>query len=1031
MNITNKTIENIANATSDTPGNNTPGNNTTDVDPIANLEVVKLVSNSTVKKGDIITWTIIVTNNGPDTSVNTRVLDKLPSDLIYNGHKADVGLYDPESGIWVIGDLANGESKSLEIYTIVNVTNKTIINVANVTGDTPGNRTNGTNNTTSQPRADLVVVKLVSNKNPKFGEVITWTVIVTNKGPDVAVNVRVTDKLPAGLIFMESDGNYDDSTGLWIVGDLANGESKSLVITTRVNITNKTIENIANATSDTPGNDTPGNNTTDVGPMADLEVVKLVSNSTVNKGDIVTWTIIVTNNGPDVAADVKVTDKLPNGLIYNGHTADTGLYDPSVGTWIIGNMNKGDSYKLVIKSIVDIDIGNITNIAVVNSSTPDNNTDNNKGNNTTYVNGTFDLEIVKLVSNKNVHKGEIINWTITVTNRGNSVAENVKVTDKLPEGLVFVGSNGNYDPQSGEWIVGDLAGGQSASLVITTLVNITNRTITNVANVTSDSPESNKTNNVANNTTDVSPEADLEIIKLVSNATVHKGDIVTWTIVVTNNGPDVAENVYVNDILPKVLVYKAHTTIKGIFDPNQMLWFITRMASGETQTLTIDTLVNTTNTNITNIVNVTSDTPDSNQTNNVANNTTDVPPEADIGVVKEVNATECVKDQIVEWKITMTNHGPDDATDVIVKDNLPKTLIFISSDGNYNPETGIWTIDYLASGETRVLTIITKINTTGMVIVNNVTAESGVYDPDMSNNKASNNTTVVENTLADLEIVKKVSNSNPHKGDIITWTITVTNHGPDTAVNTYVVDKLPNGLIYLSDNSNGRYDPDSGVWTIGNLSNGASAVLNIRTLVNTNIEVVNVAVVTSETPDNNTANNRDDEVIYPKASSADLGITKVSNVAKVKVGDKIVWTITVTNYGPDAASNVRVRDVLSDDVEYISSRASKGSFDSLTGLWTIGDMEMGEEVVLIIECRALTEGTVINIAEVESDNPDPNPDNNVDMSVVSVVKKDSPDIPKETPEAPNAQTMPATGNPILMVLLALLSLVGVTLRRKI
>ena len=94
-------------------------------------------------------------------------------------------------------------------------------------------------------------------KSVKTGEVITWTITVTNKGPDAAVNTRVTDKLPAGLIFITSSGNYDPVTGLWIVGDLANGASASLVITTQVNITNATIVNVANVTSDTPGNDTP------------------------------------------------------------------------------------------------------------------------------------------------------------------------------------------------------------------------------------------------------------------------------------------------------------------------------------------------------------------------------------------------------------------------------------------------------------------------------------------------------------------------------------------------------------------------------------------------------------------------------------------------------------------------------------------------------------------------------------------------------------------------------------------------------
>ena len=1395
VNATNTTLLNdvavLSLTTSDPNPDNNQDNDTVEILPQADVVVEKLVSSKMSKKGDEITWTVTVTNNGPDTSVNTRVTDKLPAGLIYNGHDADKGTnYDPETGLWIVGDLANGESKTLEIKSIVNITNKTIINVANVTSDTPGNKTNGTNNTTSAPKADLVVVKEVSNKNPKFGEEITWTVTVTNNGPDAAVNVKVTDKLPEGLIFIASSGSYDNSTGVWTVGDLAKGESKSLVITTLVNITNKTIENVANATSDTPGNTTPGNNTTDVGSIADLQVIKLVSNSTAKKGDIVTWTIVVTNNGPDVAVNVKVTDKLPDGLIYNGHDADVGLYDPSQGIWTVGDMAKGDSYELVISTIVGINNGTIENVAVVSSSTPDNNTGNNKANNTTDVdenadleiiklvsnstakkgdivtwtitvtnkgpntsknvnvtdklpagliykahkadvglydpsqgvwiigdmakgeskslvistvvdinNGTIeniavvssstpdnntgnnkannttnvienaDLEIVKVVSNRNAIKGETVTWTITVTNNGPSEARNVKVTDKLPAGLIFTGSNGAYDKDSGIWTVGDLANGESKSLVITTVVNVTNATITNIANVTSDTPDSNKTNNEANNTTyvrpeadlsiiktvsnsnpkkgdiitwtivvtnngpdsavnvrivdevpagllvvvdgrisntrtvtveipelkagmnstfdfktlvditnatitnvavadstvydpnktnnednesiDVSAEADLSIVKLVSSPTSHKGDIVTWTVIVTNNGPDVAKNIYVNDILPNELVYKSHKADKGIFDSNKMIWFIASLENGESQTLTVDTLVNATNRNITNVVNVTSDTPDSNKTNNVANNTTDVPPEADIGVVKEVNATECVKDQIVEWTITMTNYGPDGADNVIVKDNLPDTLIFISADGNYNPNTGIWTVGHMASGETKVLTILTKINTEGIVIVNNATAQSGTYDPNIKNNNASNSTKVIEIKSADLQVTKVVSDAKPHKGDIITWTITVKNNGPDTAENVTVSDKLPKGLTFLS--ADGNYDADTGIWTVGKLANGESKTLLITTSVDvTNANITNVAVANSTTQDNNTDNNRDNDtaeispeadvkvvktvsnpkpyagdvitwtivvsnfgpdaaenvivedimpeglqlisakgskgkflneiwtvgdmkngeietltlttrvtkvgaienVVIAKTSTydpnetnnrdnevtnakekskyADLELTKVANVEKVKVGDLIVWTITVINHGPDKAVGVYVQDILdAGDVEFISADSDVGEFDEESGMWDIGDMEVGDIAILTITVRALAEGDVINYAEVVSETPDPNPENNYDYCTVNVIKdNDSPDPGVPENPRPSTPTMHATGNPVVMAVLALLAVVCAGLRRK-
>ena len=1027
VDISNGTIENIAVANSSTPDNNTgnnKGNNTTTVNDDADLEIVKVVSNKNPKYGETITWTITVTNNGPSDAKNVKVTDKLPAGLIFNGAN---GNYNKDTGEWIVGDLANGKSASLVITTIVNITNNTIRNVANVTSDTPdSNKTNNeANNTTNvDPKADLVVVKEVSKQTVKTGEVITWTVTVTNKGPDAAVNTRVTDKLPAGLIFITSDGDYDPITGIWTVGDLANGASAKLVITTLVNITNATIRNVANATSDTPGNSTPGNNTTNSDPKADLVVVKVVSNKNPKFGEIITWTVTVTNNGPDAAVNTRVTDKLPAGLIF---IDANGNYDADTGVWTVGDLANGASASLVIRTQVNITNATIRNVANVTSDTPGNNT---PGNNTTDVDPKADLVVVKVVSNKNPHKGEIITWTITVTNNGPDKAVNVRVTDKLPAGLIYIGSDGNYNKDTGVWIVGDLANGASASLVITTQVDITNATIRNVANVTSDTPGNNTP---GNNTTDVPPEADLEIIKLVSNKTTKKGEIVTWTIVVTNKGPDAASNIYVKDTLPAGVTYKAHTTSKGLFDSNSLTWFITGLNNGESATLTISTLVDVEDTTLVNNVNVTNDVYDPNKTNNKANNTTVVDKElpADLEVTKVVSNANPHKGDIISWTITVVNNGPGAAKDVKVTDKLPVGLIFISANGNYDADTGVWTVGDLANKAKASLIIITVVDITNANITNVAVANSTTPDPNPGNND-DNDTTEVD-PEADVKVIKTVSNPNPSKGDVITWTLVVSNLGPDKALNVIVEENLPEGLQLVSARgSKGSFEDN--IWTVGDLNNGEIATLTLTTKVLVSSgKIENIVVASSTTYDPNMTNNKDKETTTPKdkPGSADLEIIKVANKDKVKVGDKIIWTITVINHGPDKAVGVYVKDILkAGDAMLISGDTNTGLFDVNTGIWYIGNMEAGETVTLTVAFRALSAGEAVNYAEVNSSTPDPNPDNNKDSSTVVIVDPDVPnDVPDE-PSEPSTPTMHATGNPIVMVLLALLAIVGVTLRRK-
>ena len=68
------------------------------------------------------------------------------------------------------------------------------------------------------------------------GTTVVYTLTATNKGPDAATGVVVKDQLPAGLTYVSDDsaGAYATASGLWTIGDLANGESKVLKITATV-----------------------------------------------------------------------------------------------------------------------------------------------------------------------------------------------------------------------------------------------------------------------------------------------------------------------------------------------------------------------------------------------------------------------------------------------------------------------------------------------------------------------------------------------------------------------------------------------------------------------------------------------------------------------------------------------------------------------------------------------------------------------------------------------------------------------------
>ena len=277
----------------------------------------------------------------------------------------------------------------------------------------------------------------------------------------------------------------------------------------------------------------------------------------------------------------------------------------------------------------------------------------------------------------------------------------------------------------------------------------------------------------------------------------------------------------------------------------------------------------------------------------------------------------------------------------------------------------------------------------------------------------------------DLAVVKEVDKAAQYVGQNLVYTINAMNNGPSNATGVIVTDVLPAGLQFISANSSvGNYDPGTGIWTIGDLSIGQLVSLTINALVTvSNTSIENTAVVSGNEvdpiPENNTST-----VVTDIDPAADLNIVKLADKSVVNVGDLVTYIISVTNNGPDTASNVRVTDVLPAGFSYISSNASTGSYDPATGIWTIGDLVYGQVENLIMVVEAVQVGAFENTAVVESDTYDPNPDDNTSSVVVEVEEPVVPVDPVEPEVKADTVPMQDTGAPFALLVLALLAVLG-------
>lgn len=715
--------------------------------PKADLQLNKSSNLIDANYGDIVIWTLKITNNSPNVGTGIRLKDLIPDGLIILS--CDDENYDKKTGILNIDSLNIGESKIINIKTLVNKTG-TFINEASVSGneyDWDLKNNNDSAGINVNPSADLAVEILVNDTNPKFNSLVKWTLRVTNNGPDEATGVVVCDLLSKDLIYLSSTGNYDVKSGLWNIGTLEMGKSVSIDIVTLVNKTGK-ITNDANVSGreyDWNLSNNYDNKSIDVDVCADLAIEKLVNDTAPKFNSLVEWTLRVTNNGPDTATGVVVCDILPEGLISIDKSFN--------GTWNVGKLLNNQTKELTIICLVN-KTGKLVNIADIAGNEYDRNLTNNIVNKSIEVASSADLFVKKYVNNTAPDFGEIIKWSVVVSNNGPDIATNVRVNDLLDDGLIFVKSSstkGSYDAKSGIWTIDSLAPETDETLNIYCKVNKIGK-ILNFVSVNSTQYDWNESNNHDNESVDTVKIADLSVIKLINNSNPNYNDLIKWTIIVSNNGPNMATGVIVNDLLPKSVEYISSYLSKGFYNPVNGIWDVGNLNAGEKLQLNIVSKIVKTG-DITNVVNVKGNEKDSNLTNNHFEKSVHVKPAADLSIEKSVSKQEVNINDLIEYVIEIINNGPDSAENIKVSELLNpnlKVISFESTKGNFNNTNNVLTIDSLVDGEKVRLTINAAANVCGN-FENKVAVSSDTFDYDKSNNHDGASVFVSENTTEKIE----------------------------------------------------------------------------------------------------------------------------------------------------------------------------------------------------------------------------------------------------------------------------------------
>jgi uncharacterized repeat protein (TIGR01451 family) len=990
----------------------------TTINPLDVLQLEKQVDRTgaplppLITAGSTIPYQFTVTNAGTQPLENLTIQDDhiVPGSITCDRTTLTVA---PAIG-------SSAVCKGSYVVSAADVAAGSITNIATAHANPVGLPTDVTSNPTTQTVplvSSLTLQKSVVTPPPyAVGQQVTYSYLLTNTGGSALFNVAVSDN----RLQAPSKANCPANT-------LDVSATMTCVATSTVRAadvgSNGILVNTAVASSQTSIGQQVNSNQSNgqINVFTDVGVTKTVDNSSPVVASNVTFMITATNHGPSLAEDVVVTDLLPTDrLAFVSATPSVGTYNSATGRWSIGSLTVGQSVVLQIVATVQ------TNTAVTNSATRIGmrQTDINPANDTASVTlnpvTTVDLAVTKSVDVTDVPVGDMVRFTIRVTNNGPSPATGVALLDILPDPLVFDPANssgdGTYDPTTGIWTVGGLAVGATASHVIAVTTTALG-TYTNLVALQSSTPADNDaTNNSASATVIVrARRADLYITKGVFPETALVGDEVVYQITVGNKGPETVHGAFVSDTAPPGI------DLSSTIDPNIVVttgtltinpdgsirWDVGDLAVDEIAQATVyavllapGTKVNTSTIDAPNLIDT--NPADNSDTAQLVSD----PRPVDIAVTKTVVADSGAPidavplGDAVTFSVEVGNNGPNQATNVVLQDLIDPSLgimVATPSQGTYDSVTGLWSVGTLDADQTETL-VLTAATTEIGQHANTISLSSlDQADTDPSNNSASATVIVVHE--ADLAIDKTNAPSVAQPGDIVTFDITVGNLGPNDATEVSAHDPLPIGADIVGSvvPPGTTFDTATRVWTIGNLAVDASVTLQVMVLVTPGgggIFTNTVVVATSALPDSDPTNNISQATTF--VPSADIAVSKSATPAQVALGDDVTFVISVENLGPDIAQAVQVGDLLPMGLTFVSAQPSAGTYDPATGLWTIGDQDPVQLVpraaepqeTLTIVARAESLGTFTNIAasdRTEAFPFDPILTNNQSSATVTVV----------------------------------------------
>ncbi|MBH0130282.1 DUF11 domain-containing protein [Salinibacterium sp. NK8237] len=850
--------------------------------------------------GDVVTWSLTLTNSGNVTLTSVSVTDSLP------------GVSAVTYGTWpsTAGTLAPGQSVSATatyVLTQADIDAGAVSNTANGSGTPPRGSPATATAPATLPLASNSTITLdktaaiVSPGTGVVGDTIRYTFTAQNTGNVTLTNVIIADPRP-GLSAL-TYGTWTSGT----VGRLAPGQT---ITATADYVIRQADQNagVVNNTASVSGKPPAGANATASSAAVATPTATRVPGILTTKtssvagtgavGDVITYTITVRNTGNTTLTSVSASDPL-SGL----STLTYGAWPGGVTGTLQPNTQVVATAKYTIKQS-DVNTGSVTNTATGQGTSPSAGVITDPSDEvitpTVAANPAATFSKTGALAPGAVGRaGDVITYTFTTKNTGNVTLTGVGVTDPLPSlgaiSYTWPGATGVLTPGQSVVATANYTVKQS---------DVDAGSVSNTATLTATPPSGTPFTETDPETVSITADPRIQVDKAATVTDREVDGVITFTMTIRNTGNQTLTAIDLDD------------SLVGLGPVSYSPWPDTDyvLAPGEQVVATADYTITQADIDaggVQNTASVTGQSPqgveaaDTSETVTVS--TAAIRPELTVVKSASTVAGPNVVGSTITYTFDVTNTGNVTVQDITLVDSMlagATPTLPITSLAPGDPATSV-SVDY----------VITQADVNAGSVINTVVANGATTaaPTEFFDSLSSSTTTVTEAARPSISVTKEGTATGQDAGDTVNWTFTVTNDGNVTLTGVALDDALA-GVTPVFGSWPGatpnQLDPTESVTATGS-STLTQADVDAGSIINT--------VTASGTPTRGAVASATTAETVPLQPDAGISIVKAASVdvGEDGVGDTVTFTFTVTNTGNVTLDAVSIIDPL-DGISAIS-----------------------------------------------------------------------------------------------------------------